>query len=225
METILGLIILELITSGISITTILKESLNIIKRAADEGYFIEIDKLKEIDEELKINGRKVSLAYLLIPGYNLALTLNMVMSLRKNQMDLLDRLGVLGILSKMSNLECTEYQKNPTATNALLISQKIKERLQNAKTISIDTIGLQGTITYDYQDGELTILKTTGNLLFLTEEKRKELVINNGVFAPSNVENNTTTDTIDTTFKEPTLQEDTISKSPSLKRINKKFEK
>ena len=225
METILGLIILELITSGISITTILKESLNIIKRAADEGYFIEIDKLKEIDKELKINGRKVSLAYLLIPGYNLALTLNMVMSLRKNQMDLLDRLGVLGILSKMSNLECTEYQKNPTATNALLISQKIKERLQNAKTISIDTTGWQGTITYDYQDGELTILNTTGNLLFLTEEKRKELVINNGVFAPSNVENNTATDTIDTTFKEPTLHEDTISKSPSLKRINKKLKK
>ena len=81
----------------------------------------------------------------------------------------------------MSKLEYEEYLKNPTAVNAVLVPDRVKERLMEAITLDVNADGLNGKIIYDYVDGNLKILETTGNLLYLTEEKREELVRNGGV--------------------------------------------
>ena len=175
------LLILVITTSGVSIGTIVKKCLDVIKNVADEGYKIVIDKDNEKVWDVKTAKFNLYFWELFIPGYNLFLAYKIIMSIYRRSGVLSDTLEIMGIAKKMSKLEYEEYLKNPTAVNAVLVPDRVKERFMEAITLDVDTGGLNGKIIYDYVDGNLKILETTGNLLYLTEEKREELVRNGGV--------------------------------------------
>ena len=175
------LLILVITTSGVSIGTIVKKCLDVIKNVADEGYKIVIDKDNEKVWDEKNAKFNLYFWELFIPGYNLFLAYKIIMSIYRRSGVLADTLEIMGIAKKMSKLEYEEYLKNPTAVNAVLVPDRVKERLIEAITLDVNADGLNGKIIYDYVDGNLKILETTGNLLYLTEEKREELVRNGGV--------------------------------------------
>ena len=175
------LLILVITTSGVSIGSIVKKCLDVIKRVADDGYKIVIDEDNEKVWEEKTAEFNLHFWKLFIPGYNLLLAYKVLMSIYRHNSNLTDALEIMGIAKRMSKLEYEQYLKHPTAINAILVPDIIKERLREAITLDVDIGSLNGKIVYDYVDGNLKILETTGSLLYLTEEKREELVRNGGV--------------------------------------------
>lgn len=171
-------------TSGASVITIVKKCFDIVKDLANLGYKMTFDNSEKMQTE-EVSGIDDSFWGLLIPGYNLWFTYKMLDTLNIEGEHLIDIFRVSGLIDKMSNLELQEYRKNPTAINALNITNIVKKRIASAKTLVVNDFGLEGTIIYDYEDGELNILETTGTLLYLNDEKRRKLVQNNGVlYAP-----------------------------------------
>ena len=116
--TWLGTIILS---ASISIAN----ELRMYKDAADAGYKINGRNLNYYNREYK-NGtiKNISIA-LLIPIYNIMITMINVMSYNINRGTMLDNLSMMDALEDMTEKEKQEYKRFPTGLHALIIMIKL----------------------------------------------------------------------------------------------------
>jgi len=92
---------------------------------------------------------------------------------------ILDQLSVIDALEEMSEIEKTEYLKNPTGLNALIVPLKTEIRLSKATSIKINDGNEHSEIYYEMGESldDITILKVSGSASRLTVEEQKEKVI------------------------------------------------
>lgn len=166
--TWLGTIILS---ASISIAN----ELRMYKDAADAGYKINGRNLNYYNREYK-NGtiKNISIA-LLIPIYNIMITMINVMSYNINRGTMLDNLSMMDALEDMTEKEKQEYKRFPTGLHALIIM--IKEAIRLSKLNMIQIIDQVGTseIYFDItDDSDIEIVKVYGPLSKATKEAQKE---------------------------------------------------
>lgn len=79
----------------------------------------------------------------------------------------------------MTSLEKEEYNNKPTGLNAIIYSEKVEERFNNAKVLLYKNDKGTGKIFFDYgsKSKKINILKATGILQDLSIEEQEILVI------------------------------------------------
>lgn len=79
----------------------------------------------------------------------------------------------------MSEIEKTEYLKNPTGLNALIVPLKTEIRLSKATSIKLNDGNEHSEIYYEMGESldDITILKVSGSASRLTVEEQKKKVI------------------------------------------------
>lgn len=92
---------------------------------------------------------------------------------------ILDQLNVIDALEEMSEIEKTEYLKNPTGLNALIVPLELEKRLSKAKSIKINDGNEHSEIYYEMGESfdDITILKVSGSASRLTVEEQKQKVV------------------------------------------------
>jgi hypothetical protein len=92
---------------------------------------------------------------------------------------ILDQLSAIDDLEEMSDIEKTEYLKNPTGLNALIVPLKLEIRLSKATSIKINDGNEHSEIFYEMGDSfdDITILKVSGSASRLTVEEQKKKVV------------------------------------------------
>lgn len=114
--------IASIITSyGISFTNILQ----VLKKAADDGYRVDFKKMKQ----------RLSLVFndgiVLIPGFNILYAVKELFDYN-NCVGLLDTFRILELIDHMTIKERAEYVKNATGLNAYLIAKTHEKSLEDA---------------------------------------------------------------------------------------------
>lgn len=161
---------------GTIVISVIITVLSVFKYAkyfADKGY-------KHIDDSNNDNeGGLYLYLLLLIPFFNLIFSLVLFYSTFFKTPYFFDIHIKEGTLEEMTNLEKEEYNKKPTGLNAIIFSEKVKERLNNAKVLLYKNDKGTGKIFFDYnsKSKKLTILKSTGILSDLSVEEQEILVI------------------------------------------------
>ncbi len=173
---------------GSFIITILKE-LMFFKDLADLGYKINIKKLTAIEQELNIALIENSMIFVLLPIINILHTFLNVSDYNCIRQDIIDILDSKKALENMSASQIDEYQKNPTALNALFINTKeiVQKELPNNKKIdtnnyhSIEFVTSEGKneifYTWDELSDSINIVNVTGPISKLNNEEQKEIII------------------------------------------------
>ena len=92
---------------------------------------------------------------------------------------ILDQLRLIGALEEMSEIEKTEYLKNPTALNALIAPFKAERRLSKATLLELNDGNEHSEIYYEMGESldDITILKVSGSASRLTVEEQKKKVV------------------------------------------------
>lgn len=166
-------------TSVVSIVIEFKNELGLFKDIADAGYKIDIKKISELNEQLNPNATKATLLSMLIPVFNVMQVFQRTIQYNNARPIIIDQLRVIDALEEMSEIEKTEYLKNPTGLNALIVPIKSEMRLVKATSIKINDDNEQSEIYYEMGESldDITILKTNGPVSRLTVEEQKKKVI------------------------------------------------
>mgnify|MGYP005768451763 FL=1 len=174
---LLNTILLYLGTVGLSLISVAKVDLKLLKNFADEGYKINFDKHNEIYHTSDI--KKKVLSNFFIPIWNLIYAFKTVENYQFSSQRLSDTLSLIDALEEMNAFEKMEYMKNPTVLNALLVPIKFEQRVNNAIKITIEDQNGTSDIYYDITPGteKINILKVTGPLKDYSEEELQEIII------------------------------------------------
>lgn len=173
------ILILWISTSIASIGMEIANELRMFKDIADEGYKIDITRLKELGKELNPDASKTTFLSLLIPIFNIMQVFQRTIQYNNIRHTILDQLDVLNLLDEMSEIEKQEYLKNPTGLNAFLIPMKAEIRLAKALTFKIKNENEDSEIFYEVGDSieDITILRVNGDAAKLTVEEQKKKII------------------------------------------------
>ena len=166
-------LVMWLITVMASFGMELSNELRYLKDVADNGYKIDINKLKELKE--KMNIKTPSLARFLIPIYNMMIALQNTMKYSNNREMFLTELSVFDCLEEMSEYEKKEYAKKPTGLNAILVPFKVELKAQKAIRIENKQ---DGNIIYFELDvnKNIVIIKTIGPVSKLNHQEQVNAV-------------------------------------------------
>lgn len=153
--------------------------LRMFKDVADAGYKIDVKKLSELGKQLNPNATKTTLLSMLIPILNITQVFQRILQYNNARPTILDQLSVIDALEEMSEIEKTEYLKNPTGLNALIVPLKTEIRLLKASSIKIDDGNDHSEIYYEMGESldDITILKVSGSASRLTVEEQKKKVV------------------------------------------------
>lgn len=165
--------------------------LRMFKDAADAGYKVDVKRLSELGKQLNPNATRNTFLSMLIPIFNMMQVFQRTIQYNNIRPMILDQLSVMDALEEMSEMEKTEYLKNPTGLNALIIPLKSQIRLSTARTIKINAEEGVSEIYYemgntldDIAVANITILKVSGPLSRLTVEEQKQKVVDTwGIFS------------------------------------------
>ena len=180
METlILNVILLYLGTVGISLASVIKLDLKLLKDLADEGYKINFAKFTEIAKSIMPKTKQKALSNFFIPIWNIVYTITSIENYNHSFNSFYNSLSVMDALEEMSDIEKKEYAKKPTGLNAMLVPLRYQKRLDNAVRITIEDSNGTSDIYYDTANKgeEINILKVTGPLENYSEEEIKEQII------------------------------------------------
>lgn len=152
--------------------------LRIFKDVADAGYKVDIYRLSELGNQLNPNAKKITLLSMLIPIFNVMQVFQRIAQYNNNRPMMLDQLGVIGALEEMSEIEKTEYSKNPTGLNAFVVPLKLEKRLSEAMLIKINDDNGHSEVYYEMGESldDITILKVSGPISRLTVEEQKKKI-------------------------------------------------
>ena len=153
--------------------------LRMFKDAADAGYKVDVKRLFEFENQLNPSATKATLLSMLIPIFNVMQVFQRTIQCN-NVRPILDQLSVIDALEEMSEIEKTEYLKNPTSLNALIVPLKSEIiRLSKAPSIEINNGNEHSKIYYEMGKSldDITILKVSGSASRLTVEEQKKKVV------------------------------------------------
>lgn len=148
------------------------------KDAANAGYKIDVKRLSELGKQLNPNASKTMLLLLMIPILNFGYVIKRTIQYNDIRSNVLDSLNSIGALEEMTDYEKKEYEKKPTTLNAIIIPIKSEIRLSNASTIEYEDGIVTSKIVYekDAENGEITILQTSGPVSRLCIDEQKEKI-------------------------------------------------
>lgn len=172
-------LVLWLGTSVASFGMEIVNELRMFKDAADAGYKIDVKRLSELGKQLNPNATKATLLSMLIPIFNVMQVFQRTIQYNNVRPMILDQLSVIDALEEMSEIEKTEYLKNPTGLNALIVPLKSEIRLSKATSLKINDGNDHSEIYYEMGESldDITILKVSGSASRLTVEEQKEKVV------------------------------------------------
>lgn len=172
-------LVLWLGTSVASFGMEIANELRMFKDAADAGYKVDIKRLSELGKQLNPNATKATLLSMLIPIFNVMQVFQRTIQYNNVRPMILDQLSVIDALEEMSEIEKTEYLKNPTGLNALIVPLKTEIRLSKATSIKINDGNNHSEIYYEMGESldDITILKVSGSASRLTVEEQKKKVV------------------------------------------------
>lgn len=175
----MNLLILWLETSIASFCLEIAYELRIFKDAADAGYRVNTKKLSEFGNQLNPNASKITFFSMLIPIFNIMQVFQKIIEYNNIRPMILDQLNIIDALEEMSETEKTEYLKNPTGLNAVIILLKSEARLSQAMVCEMNDDNGYGKIYYkiDESSDDITILKAIGSASRLTVEEQKKVVM------------------------------------------------
>lgn len=161
---------------GTSIAIFIMEianELRMFKDVADFGYKIDVNRLSELGKQLNPNANKITLLSMLIPVLNVIQVFQRTIQYNNIRTMILDQLRVIDALEEMSEMEKSEYLKNPTRLNAFIVPLKSEIRLATASSIKIENSEIYFKMGKSFED--ITILKVIGsaNRLSIEEQKKK----------------------------------------------------
>ncbi len=170
--------IMWLLTVVVSYFMEIMSELRIFKDAADAGYKVDLQRLKDISAQINPDGDKIFTLSLLIPIFNM---INVLCRTRKFDEDrgfLLDELRVIDALDEMSKVEQEEYSKKPTLFNALFIPFIVKKRLLDSELVVVMIENKPGEIYYEVGDepNDITILASYGSASKLTADEQRKAI-------------------------------------------------
>lgn len=150
--------------------------LRMFKDVADAGYKIDIEHLSGILNEINPEGTKITWIEMLIPFYNLYKSIMARSQYVENRDAILQQLDTLGSVEEMSEWEKKEYSKNTTGLNAILVTIKSVNQLNNSVKISLSDN--QGTIWFvnEEETKDILIVKAEGPIANLTIEEQKQRI-------------------------------------------------
>ncbi len=160
-------------TIAISFGMEIANELRMFKDVADAGYKVDVKRLSKLEKELNPNVIKATLLSMLIPIFNLIQVKREEQRYNNVRLMILEQLRVIDALEEMSEIEKTEYLKNPTGLNALIVPLKI-EKASNATSVKIN--GSEFYFELGESLDDITILKAEGEASRLTIEEQKRLV-------------------------------------------------
>ncbi len=157
----------------------ISRELKLYKDLSDVGYKIDTIKYYELKKRLGANLIKKELLLFLIPIYNVLNMFEKTITYNNNRKIIIDQLNILGVLEELSTIEKQEYEKNPTALNALVVKLRFEQRMLNSKSIVIINGNEFSEVYFEINDkcDDITILKITGYLSKLPVEIQKKKVI------------------------------------------------
>ncbi len=151
--------------------------LKLFKDLADQGYKINIERYKELMQELKIDNSSKIIKF--IPFLNILNEMKKSYEYNQQRDMIFNSMDILDLLEEMTDLEKDEYRKKPTGWTTLILPIKVDMRLSKADKIACNIEGSKYEIYYekDPNTGKATILKKTGILANVSDEKAREIVI------------------------------------------------
>ena len=174
----MNFLILWLGTSVASFIMEIANELRIFKDAADAGYKIDTKRIAELQKQLNPNATKATLLSMLIPIFNVMSVFQRTIQYNNARSMILDQLSVIDALEEMLEIEKTEYSKNPTGLNALIVPLKSQIRLSKASSIEINDGNEHSEIYYELGEtlDDITILKVSGLASRLPVEEQKKII-------------------------------------------------
>lgn len=148
--------------------------LRMFKDVADAGYKVDVKKLSELGKQLNPNATKTTLLSMLIPILNITQVFQRILQYNNARPTILDQLSVIDALEEMSEIEKTEYLKNPTGLNALIVPLKTEIRLSKATSIKIDDASIDSKIYYEIEKYEDTETIKNSTITDLSNSKKDE---------------------------------------------------
>lgn len=172
-------LVLWLGTSVASFGMEIANELRMFKDVADVGYKVDVKGLSKLGKQLDPNASKVTLISMLIPIFNVIRVFQRTIQYNNIRPMILEQLSVIDTLEEMSEIEKTEYLKNPTRLNAVIVPLKSQIRLSKATCIKINDGNKHSEIYYEIGESldDITILKVSGSASRLTVEEQKEMVV------------------------------------------------
>lgn len=171
--------IMWLLTVVVSYFMEIMSELRIFKDAADAGYKVDLQRLKDISAQINPDGDKIFTLSLLIPIFNMINVLCRTKKFDEDRGFLLDELRVIDALDEMSKVEQEEYSKKPTLFNALFIPFIVKKRLLDSELVVVMIENKPGEIYYEVGDesDDITILASYGSASKLTVDEQRKAII------------------------------------------------
>lgn len=157
----------------VSVVCEFKNELKIFKDFADIGYKINIDRLDELSKMISSYSNNSSLINYLIPFYNIFYVLKKVKLYEENKQHIFEQYMTLGLIDEMSDIEKEEYQKKPTAFNAILVPIKCQANNDAKRYIN-------GSITIESKDSEVSVVNIKIDLEARTLEDMIKIVSSKG---------------------------------------------
>lgn len=188
----IGIWIITIITS---VVWEFKNELQMFKEFADNGYKLNVDKMKDIQTNVLPQSNSNLFLNMIIPFYNLASVIRRKSLYENNKQMIFDQYDKLGILEEMTEEEKQEYAKNPTGWNAVLMvikendepkvekQTKPEQPKQNntniVKLIINEENGVTNTVKLDMSLGgdKLAILEINEGLTALSKDELISYVI------------------------------------------------
>lgn len=166
-------------TSVVSVYTVFKQVLKMIKEFADEGYKINSKDIDNINNGMSYEvsqSSRLSLLSMFIPIYNLYFALMFVQKYESNKDTIFMYMKTIGAIEEMEDFEKKEYHKNPTLLNSVNVSKKYEEYLKKSFKFTINDRNTTTDFYCILENGDLRIVKTEGFYARYTEEKQKEFL-------------------------------------------------
>lgn len=156
-----------------------KNELRMFKDAADAGYKIDIDKLKQFGENLSPDLMRLQSLALFIPIFNIMQVLKNVNHYNNIRPMVLEQLNVIDALVEMEAFEKEEYLKKPTGFNACLVTVKTMIRIARAATLTFkEEDGEENKIVFeiDKKTKKVNFLSIEGPIAQLNKEQQLEKI-------------------------------------------------
>lgn len=150
--------------------------LRLFKDVADAGYKVDMQRMKDFQNRVMPNTKKINILSLFMPIFNIAYVCKNIINYNNNRPMILDQLNAIGVLEEMTGYEKREYLRKPTALNAIIIPLKIDIKLKNAITITVTND--DGTNKYycelNKEKAEINLLKVEGPLADLSFDEQEK---------------------------------------------------
>lgn len=135
----------------------------LIKDLASRFYKIDIDAMKNENDNIEYFNLKRLDYKSFIPIYNLFKSIQSIVEYYKDYDIICDDLEDMGIIYSMANFEIYEYRKKPNIINLFRVLRKGRERLMRANYFEgIDEEGLVEAQAFYEGNDDITILDTMG---------------------------------------------------------------